>query len=113
MSQDNNLKGVFTLNIRLFYSYRGNYKWLRDEIIKKRYDAFRYLIPITNMNENNFLVEIYKLENDEDNMYLSLIYLEKILNIIPKKRILHDKMKISLDQRYIIYNYLKETIYEK
>lgn len=34
--------------VKLYYEFGGSIDWLREEIIKKRYDAFRYLLPVKN-----------------------------------------------------------------
>lgn len=103
----------YILNIRLYYNYRGNYKWLKDEIYKKRYDAFKYLMPVEKKEDHNFIFEIYKLKDDNENMYISLVYYDKLFNIFNVNRILNDKTQIPLEQGYLIYNYLKETYFEK
>lgn len=38
--------------IKLYYEFGGSSDWLKEEIIKKRFDSFKYLMPINNREKS-------------------------------------------------------------
>lgn len=98
--------------VKLYYEFGGSVDWLREEIIKKRYDAFRYLLPVKNKEKANIVLEIYSNDNS-DVKHLNITSIIKFANIINLSKVVCKNFKISSQDCNKIYDYLKETYYEK
>lgn len=98
--------------VKLYYEFGGSIDWLREEIIKKRYDSFRYLLPIQTKEKANIIIEIQTIENIDDKL-LNISSVLKFANIINLTKVVCKNFKISSQDCNKIYDYLKETYYEK
>lgn len=107
-----NIDTKFSFYVKLYYEFGGSIEWLREEIIKKRYDSFRYLLPIEKKERANIVVEIYSPENS-DEKYMNITSFLRFANIVSLSKIVFKNYKISQQECNSIYNFLKETYYEK
>lgn len=98
--------------IKLYYEFGGSSDWLKEEIIKKRFDSFRYLMPTNNKEKANVIIEIYSNENS-DNKYLTITSFTKFIGIVTFPKIVFKDYKISSCEMNSMYTYLKETYFEK
>lgn len=98
--------------IKLYYEFGGSVDWLREEIIKKRYDSLRYLLPVKNKEKYDIVIEIYSFQNKEER-YISITGFLKFVNIISLPKVLCKDLKISSDECKRIYGFLKETYFEE
>ncbi|MDO4690901.1 MAG: hypothetical protein Q4A58_06375 [Fusobacterium sp.] len=110
MSTDINTKSDF--NIKLYYEFGGSIEWLREEIIKKRYDSFRYLLPIKSKSNANIIFEISSSADSEEK-YITITSLLKFANIINLPKIICKNLKLNSEECAFMYSYLKETYFEK
>lgn len=110
MSANINKKNNFYL--KLYYEFGGSIEWLKEEIIKKRYDSFKYLLPVKSKENANIIFEIYSLDNTEDK-YINITSLLKFASIINLPKIVCKELKISSEECNTVYSYLKETFFEK
>ncbi len=108
---ENNLK----LHLKLYYDFGGSASWLKDEIIKKRYDSFKYLIPVEKKEESNIVVEIYSPDTDKEKQvkYLTITSFKKIVGLFKMEKEICKKLALSNNECGIIYEYLKKTYFEK
>lgn len=107
-----NIDTKFSFYIKLYYEFGGSIEWLKEEIIKKRYDSFRYLLPVENKEKANIVFEMYSSEEIEEK-YISITSILKFANIINLPKIVCKDYKISSHECNYIYTFLKETYYEK
>lgn len=110
MSANINRKNDFYL--KLYYEFGGSIEWLKEEIIKKRYDSFRYLLPVKSKENANIIFEIYSL-NDTDDKYISITSLLKFASIINLPKIVCKDLKVNSEECNKVYAHLKETFFEK
>lgn len=107
---ENNLK----LHLKLYYNFGGSTSWLKDEIIKKRYDSFRYFMPVEKKSEANTVVEIYSLNSeDKKNKYIDIIYTKKVVGFVNVQTNICKDLKLSVNECNNIYTYLKKTYFER
>nr|WP_241633802.1 hypothetical protein [Fusobacterium gastrosuis] len=102
----------FSFYIKLYYEFGGSIEWLKEEIIKKRYDSFKYLLPTEKKEKANIVLEIYSLENLEEK-YVNITSILKFASIINLPKIVCKNYKISSQECNYMYSFLKETYYEK
>lgn len=106
--------GINTKNnfyIKLYYEFGGSIEWLREEIIKKRYDSFRYLLPVKNKENANIVFEIFSSDST-DEKYINITSILKFASIINLPKIVCKNFKITSEESNIMYSYLKETYFE-
>ncbi len=103
---EDNLK----LHLKLYYDFGGSSSWLKDEIIKKRYDSFRYLIPVEKKSEANVVVEIYSSDLKK---YLSITENKKIIGLVNLEKNICKDLTLSKEECDIVYSYLKKTCFER
>lgn len=108
----NNINGKNTFYIKLYYEFGGSTEWLKEEIIKKRYDSFRYLLPISNKEKANIVIEIFSNEN-QDEKYMTITSFLKFANIVNFPKIVCKNFKLNSQECTCMYYYLKETYFEK
>lgn len=107
---ENNLK----LHLKLYYNFAGSSSWLKDEIIKKRYDSFRYFMSVEKKEEANIIIEIYSQDDNEiGNKYLNITLEKKILGIVGTKKIICKDLCLTNNECAKVYTFLKKTYFEK
>lgn len=98
--------------LKLYYEFGGSIEWLKGEIIKKRYDSFKYLLPTKDKEKYDLVVEVYSFKGDEQK-YISITCFLKFISIINIPKIVFKDLKISSDEWCSIYSFLKETYFEE
>lgn len=107
---ENNLK----LHLNLYYNFGGSSSWLKDEIVKKRYDSFRYFIPVEKKEDANLIVEIYSPNKEKGaNKYLNITLRKKMLGMFSVSKNICDNLAISSSECDTIYSFLKKTYFER
>lgn len=102
----------FSFYIKLYYEFGGSTEWLKEELIKKRFDSFRYLLPVLNKDKSNIMLELYSIGNNTEDKYMNIISNLRFANIINITKVLIKDYKLSVDECNKLYNFLKETYYE-
>lgn len=101
----------FSFYFKLYYEFGGNFDWLKEEIIKKRYDSFKYLIPVRDREKANIILEHFSYKNEKLE-YITITAHKKIVNIFKVQKKICENLAINEYDRKNIYPYLKETIYD-
>lgn len=98
--------------IKLYYEFGGSSDWLKEEIIKKRFDSFKYLMPINNREKANVIIEI-RSDGNSDDKYLTITSFTKFIGIVTFPKVIFKNYKVLNGEMNTIYAYLKETYFEK
>lgn len=99
--------------LTLYYQFAGNTQWFKEELLAKKYNVLKYLLPVKEKKVSNVVVQVYLDPNNEDNKLVSFHIQEKLFHLFSVNKVLGEKIVFSQEQFIKLFDFLKETYVEK
>ena len=99
--------------LTLYYQYVGNTQWFKGEFLAKKYKVLKYLLPIKDKKDSNFILQVYPDPTNEENKLVSFHIQEKVFHLFNVNKTLGEKLVFSQENFIKLFDFLKETYVEK
>lgn len=99
--------------LTLYYQYVGNTQWFKEEFLAKKYNVLKYLLPVKDKEDSNFIIQVYLDPNNDKNKLVSFHIQEKVFHLFSVNKTLGEKLVFSQEQFSKLFDFLKETFIEK